>query len=185
MPARWGKTIGSNKLTWEPDLVGSCPTCQINRPSSVIQALGRIFACPGAGRARLRPSRGFPVGPAGTGEPNGEAAISTNCSDSNRRQLDWTRSPALANATGSHGFSLATANLAVNQITAVHLVGSSVLAKWLGSPGSGGASPSPFQSSSLSLSIVDEIPDQRLPASGKSPSRQRRLSRRFGFYFRF
>jgi hypothetical protein len=40
-------------------------------------------------RARLRPSRGFPVGFATTHEPNGNAA---SCSDCNRRQTDWIRS---------------------------------------------------------------------------------------------
>ena len=46
----------------------------------------------GRGRARLRPSRGFPVGFATTHEPNRNAAISTSCSDCNGRQTDWTRS---------------------------------------------------------------------------------------------
>jgi hypothetical protein len=47
---------------------------------------------PGRGRAKLRLSRGFPVGFATTHEPNGTPAISTSYSDGKSRQTGWIRS---------------------------------------------------------------------------------------------
>jgi hypothetical protein len=93
------------------------------------------------GRGSVR-AGGFPVGFATTHEPNGNAAISTSCSDCNSRQTDWTRSLVFQTQPGRTScLWLAAPKLATSQIAAVHLWVQAFWSKRPGSPGSGGASP--------------------------------------------